>query len=122
MGIAKSAKSLLQGPVAVNGSDLTFTILTFTILIASGLAGRAAGFFLARRCIFRAQSNIGKFKIAVGAVDRGELKFPGFRRVGRARSYPNFICGSTRFARLVFSGHVDHQLTINSPACMRSHI
>jgi hypothetical protein len=120
--------------MAVNGC-----YLTFAVSIPSGLAFRAAGFFLARTRVFYPERDVGKFKIAVGTLEVGGLngpesrsagrarsdpdfiRSPEFRRAGTARSYPNVIRGSSGLARFRFPGHVDdHANKINSPEFMRS--
>ena len=92
---------------------------TLVRLVVLYLDGWDGWFFLARRSFVCAKSDVGKFKITVGAADANGLKCSGFWRVGRARGYPNLIQDGNGLTKLVFSGHVDHQFSrINSPPCV----
>ncbi len=74
MGTAKSPEIRL--PAAIDGSHLTFRILISPIVLY--LDGWDGWFFLARRSLVCAKSDVGKFKIAVGSADANRLKCSGF--------------------------------------------
>jgi hypothetical protein len=70
MGTAKSPEIRLSA--GVDGSYLTFRTLVRPVMLYLDR------FLLARGSFVRAKSDVGKFKIAVGAANANGLKCPGF--------------------------------------------